>query len=1187
MDQGWPAHAQEQARTSCGPIHGGIDTPTPKHALFPLINGLVRNADWCILARPMDLAVFIDTWRNNSGGEERANKDKFLIELCAVLGIPGPNVKTGDRKRDHYVFEADVLTMHEGGKTTTLKADLYKHGCFILEAKQGSEPGAPKTGGGRRGTPQWHQMMQDALGQAIGYARSMDEPPPFIITCDIGYVFELYEDFQHTGYYRPFPNAQRNRLFVSDLAQHAPTLRALFLDPRSLDPSLATIKVTRQVAEKLADIAKHLEKDGHDPEAVAKFLMRCLFTMFAEDVDLLPDKLFSKAIEEYWLPAPSKFHVGIEILWKAMNDGSPFGFTGQLLRFNGGLFADPSALPLQKEGLELLLEAARCDWSDVEPAIFGTLLERALNPKERHALGAHFTPRAYVERLVRPTIEEPLRTEWENVQAIVHKLNADGKLDAAKEAVHVFHQKLCQTRVLDPACGSGNFLYVTLNVFKQIESEVLALLASLGEKQEQLLRVTPKQFLGIEVKPWAKEIAELVLWIGYLQWHYRTHGKRVPPPEPVLQDFQNIERRDAILAWDSIDLVRDERGKPVTRWDGETYKRSSVTGEQVPDKKAQVVIEKYINPRKAEWPRADFIVGNPPFIGGWRMRQVLGDGYVEALWSAFPHIPEKCDYVMYWWDQAAEKVRAGKVRQFGLITTNSITQIFQRRVIQRHIEAKEKPLRLIFAIPDHPWVDSADAADVRVAMTTGTNDLEVPCALGNVLAESEGAGADKVLVHFATAEMINADLTVGVNLDHAKPLHANSMLCSPGVQLYGSGFILDQKEAAALAKNASSDAGRHIVRSYMNGKDLMGRSRNVFVIDFFGLDEDGASRIHPAAFQRVLDRVKPERDQNRRESIRTKWWRFGWERPIFRHASRQLRRFIATPETAKHRVMVFLDEHTLPDNMLTNFAIDDAYYLGVLSSRIHVVWALATGGRLGVGNDPRYTKTRCFDPFPFPACSPAQEQRIRDLGEQLDAHRKSRQAAHPDLTLTGMYNVLEKLRAGAELGDKERDIHTKGLISILKKLHDEIDAAVFEAYGWPADLSDEQILEKLVALNAERAEEEKKGLIRWLRPDFQNPGGKKPEVQQPLLAVEEESEEEVPPSQIKPWPKKIADQLAAVRDRVSAPGKIFSISSVVAAFKGAKKKDVEGLLDALAALGLLTVFETTAGKRWRAVGKTA
>jgi hypothetical protein len=303
--------------------------------------------------------------------------------------------------------------------------------------------------------------------------------------------------------------------------------------------------------------------------------------------------------------------------------------------------------------------------------------------------------------------------------------------------------------VLDPACGTANFLYVTLDLFKRIEGEVLTALHGLGYQEQFLpglstVTVTPAQFHGIEVNPRAAEIANLVLWIGYLQWQMRNTGSATIP-EPVLQNYGNIECRDAVLAWDRTEPLLDESGKPVTRWDGETTKTSPVTGEPIPDETARVATLKYVNPRKAEWPEADFVVGNPPYIGTWRMRQALGDGYAEALRKTHSDVPESADLVMYWWNHAAELARERKIQRAGLITTNSISQAFQRRVVQKNLEAPN-PASVVFAVPDHPWVDSSDGAAVRVAMTVvegGTKEG----TLATVASEQpSGDGASEVVL---------------------------------------------------------------------------------------------------------------------------------------------------------------------------------------------------------------------------------------------------------------------------------------------------------------------------------------------------------------------------------------------------------------------------------------------------------
>lgn len=372
----------------------------------------------------MDLTAFISKWKE-SAASERANKDSFLLDLCGVLGVPHPDAKTGDPERDQYVFEREAVLVHGGERHSVGFIDLYKRNCFILEAKQGSEADSKKIGTARRGTPAWNIAMQEAFGQALGYAATIEPPPPFVIVTDIGYCFDLYASFDGTRNYRKFPDALSSRIHIETLARepvHLETLRAIFTDPQSLDPARRAVRVTREIAGHLANVARSLDAGGHEPEKVAKFLMRCLFTMFAEDIELLPHGIFANALRTRWIESPEVFPGEVEELWRRMNEGGYLFGAGNIWKFNGGLFADPVALPLTKQQLVILGMASQMNWADVEPAIFGTLLERALDPKERHRLGAHFTPRAYVERLVRPTIEEPLRAEWDNVRAQVVRL---------------------------------------------------------------------------------------------------------------------------------------------------------------------------------------------------------------------------------------------------------------------------------------------------------------------------------------------------------------------------------------------------------------------------------------------------------------------------------------------------------------------------------------------------------------------------------------------------------------------------------------------------------------------------------------------------------------------------------------------------------------------------------------------
>lgn len=1134
---------------------------------------------------------FIERWAR-SGASERANYQLFLSELSDIIEVERPEPASASDAFNDYVFERAVDIRKPDGTTSNGRIDLYRKGCFVLEAKQGVEgkdkpsdpaqlamlesaPKQKRTGHGIRGSAGWASSMLSARGQAERYAKALPEWPPFIIVVDVGHVIELWADFSRSGKnYAHFPDAKRFRIEMADLRnkETRDLLRAIWTDPMALDPSKVAAKVTREIAEHLAALGRSFEKDGHASVDVARFLMRALFTMFAEDVDLIPAGSFTDMLHAA-RGKPETFRPMAEELWTTMNEG---GFSTalrvNLLRFNGGLFREHTALPVRAEQLSLLIEASERDWRNVEPAIFGTLLERALDKRQRHKLGAHYTPRAYVERLIRPALMEPLRKEWEDVkaQALIHEGRGDG--GRALEAVRGYHTHLCVLRVLDPACGSGNFLYVAMEQMKRLEGEVTDLLSEMGEDQIGLMlqgaTVDPHQFLGIELNPWAASVAELVLWIGYLQWHYRTYG-RAAPSEPVLRDFNNIQHGDAVLASDGETPRIGEDGQPVTIWDGITTKVHPVTGEAVPDGAARRAVNDYARPRPAKWPQADYIIGNPPFIGKGRMRDALGSGYVEALWKAYPKMPQSADFVMFWWHKAAEAVRAhdgeGKgARRMGLITTNSIRQTFNRRVMAAHMDDK-KPLSLRFAIPDHPWVDAGDGAAVRVAMTVAEQGQHTG-VLAHVVSEersgSEGIGYEVELNR--ELGKIFANLQIGANISAAKPLTAKSGLSSNGMMLSGSGFLVSKQKAKALGLGTVHSADLHI-RPYRNGRDLTTTPRNLWIIDLYGLSEEELKSRFPLLYQHVLDEVKPIRDHNNRKSFRDRWWIFGEPRRKIRPALETISRYIATVETTKHRVFQFVDMQIVPDHMLVTIAIDDAAYLSALSSRIHITWALAAGGRLGVGNDPRYNKSRCFDPFPFPEMSDPQRATLRILGEELDAHRKAQQAAHPKLTLTQMYNVLEKLRASVPIEGKDREIYDAGLVGILKDIHDRIDTATADAYGWPADLPDDDILHRLVDLNRERAAEEARGHIRWLRPDYQNPEGR---TARDTAQQTEATLGEIAPIAAKaPWPKGMPDQISLVRDTLDTLDTPITPDQLARNFKGAKRQTVREILVSLTALG--------------------
>jgi len=1132
-----------------------------------------------------NIQLFIDRWKN-SGAAERANYQLFLSELCDLLGVTRPEPTTPDDTENAYVFERSVTFRYPDGSTSTGRIDLYKRGCFVLEAKQGvekreqeialSEAGkakakATKKGTATRGSALWDEAMLKAYGQAEQYARALpasEGRPPLLIVVDVGHSIELYSEFTRTGgAYVPFPDPRSHRLSIDRLndPEVREILRLAWTDPQALDPARRTARVTREIAQSLGQLAQSLEKSGHSPEAVATFLMRALFTMFAEDVELLPKDSFItllKSLESH----SQQFVPMVEELWGRMKTG---GFSTvlreKIVRFNGGLFENATALPLNDDQFELLIEASKADWRDVEPAIFGTLLERALNPIERHKLGAHYTPRAYVERLVVPTIVEPLRAEWDAVKAAAVTLDRQGKQKEAADEVQRFHRRLCEIRVLDPACGSGNFLYVTLEHLKRLEGEVLNALDSLGHEQAALemagFTVDPHQLLGLEVNPRAAAIAELVLWIGYLQWHFRTRG-RVTPPEPIIKNFHNIECRDAVLAWDRTEPMLDDQGKAVTRWDGRTMKKHPVTGEDVPDDTARVPTLHYVNPHPAEWPQADFIVGNPPFIGKGKVRDALGDGYVETLREMYADVPESADFVMYWWHKAALILREGKAIRFGFITTNSLRQTFNRRVVEQQLG--QDKISLSFAIADHPWVDSADGAAVRIAMTVGLLGGSNGGRLLEVIEETE-SGEDAANVKLLERiGLIHANLTIGADVGGAVPLESNENLASTGLILGSRGFVLTRAEVDAL--EAANIECAKLIFPLRNGDDINGIGRDFYVIDTNGWNEDQLRSSVPEIYQRLRDTVYPERQENRDPKLRKNWWLFRRSNEQVRAAISGLKRFIVTVETSKHRVFTFIDGRIKPEHRLIVFGFDDAYFLGILSSRLHVIWTLAAGGTLE--DRPIYNKTLCFDPFPFPIADEAQQKRIRDLGNALDVHRKRQQTQHPDLPLRDMYNVLEKIRAGTALSAKEQVTHEEGLVSVLRQLHDDLDAAVAAAYGLPVTASDEEILTFLCKLNAERATEERSGLIRWLRPSFQHPATT---TTQATLGTGD-IEATAAPTKAKAagrlaWPKTLAEQAQAVRAALTAAAGPTDAAILATQFKSARVDRITELLATLSSLG--------------------
>lgn len=1178
------------------------------------------------------LRKFIDETKLSEGAE-LANAQSIFSQLCTALKLPAPKLKKAGADNS-YVFEEDV----KDGKRL-LRIDAYKRGHFIFEAKQGinaktgtakGTPAKTRTGhtknakgAGVRGTTEWLDAMRAGRHQAGNYAANVvlrgDPKPPFLLVADVGHCLWIWSSFSvdakdDYGDFEPLARFSWEDLHKPEVAR---LLRQIWLEPNELNEEARGQRITSKIATLISQLAVRLENRSIDSEEVGDFLMKCVFTMFSEDVGFLPLGLFTQRLKTWEQEArnghPERFVRGLRALWTKMRDGGDLESGDTIRHFNGYLFRDPDPIKLDAEEIDVLLTAAKADWRRVSPAIFGTLLERALSKKERHQLGAHYTPEAYIRRLVDKTIMAPLRAEWTATRAEMELLLRRGKdtAKATEDAIklgHAFRLKLSSVRVLDPACGSGNFLYVSLKELKRLEGEVIRALYAAGDRQDWFdmpgNTVHPEQFYGIEIKPWAAKIAELVLWIGYLQWQVSA-GRLDRMKPPLLQDLQHIKNTDALISVQKTQTLLDDDGEPILRARGVTDKKSE---------RKMVEVEQLVGVKMTTWPDVDFIIGNPPFLGNKRLSDVLNPGYVEAIREAYPEVPHTADLVMYWWWRCAELVRqrseatkkpddtAPKSKdnkgkspkskapknqkatplslRFGLVTTNSITQKFNRAVVEQAAESGS--VKLDFAIPDHPWYD--EGAAVRIAMTVGAAEAQNP-TIGRVVNEAKTKAADLDYVRISETQVseIHPDLSTGAKATSAQSLLANERLCYQGVNPVGEGFRLSPKELHELGYSDKNLPPA--IKKYIIGRDLAQKPEERFIIDFYGIEPEEAQKAYPLLWERIIRLVKKEREHNNRESRKKNWWLFGEPVGKLRAALADLKvKYIATCRTARHRVFQFVDVAVIPDTKIVAIALQEDHWLAILSSRAHVAWALRSGGWLGVGNDSTYNHIDCFGKFPFPSLNKTQLESLTSLGDRLEKHRKNRQQAHPELTITDMYNVLVKVRAGVALNADDDKIRDKALIDTLKQIHDDIDSTVLAAYGWPQNITEPELLQRLVELNATRAQEEAQGITRWLRPSYQAADG--PTIMDPNESEPESNPPTKSPTKRKPapkastltWPSDMPARIRILTEFLRAAGEPMETGVIASAFKGAKIDDVDITLRCAAAADAIIMTETGDGE---------
>lgn len=981
----------------------------------------------------MHADTFIKRWGESSRNEAAAAKPHF-IDLCDFLDVPRP---TDDPDGSVYAFEKQVAKAN-GRKGW---ADVWFKGHFGWEYKS-------KNGD-----------LDAAHDQLLRYAGAL-ENPPLLITSDMARIV-VRTNFTNTV-------TQATQIDLEALRDGSvrDRLRDCWLAPDRWRPGTTRQALTERAASDFVELAERLRKRGHAADTVAHFVNRLVFCFFANDVRLLPSGMLGELLA-FAQKEPDGFMDAAGMLFRAMSDkGGRIGFR-PVPWFNGGLFDDDVALPLFANDISLLNKAAANDWSQVDPSIFGTLFERGLDPSKRSQLGAHYTDRAKIELLVQAVITRPLAAEWEAVRANITAAMSERaavlksiapapaaslmlvaaeavtaetqaarkemrraserrsrKIDAlladADKAYRAFLERLRAFRVLDPACGSGNFLYVSMLALKDLELRVSVDAEAMG-LEPSFPAIGPEAVLGIEVNSFAVELARVSVWIGHIQWA-RSHGYPVPS-DPVLRKLDTIECRDALLA---------ENGTPAT------------------------------------WPATDAIVGNPAFLGGKRLRSVLGDTYCAKLFAAYAgHVPGEADLVCYWFARAQEEIAAGRAMRAGMVATNSIRGGANRRVLDEIV----KTGTISAAWADEAW--TLDGAAVRVSLVCwGRERVAAPLLEGVVV------------------PAIHADLTAdAANLTTARRIPSNAKLCFQGPVKVGAFDVAGPlaRKWLAAPTNTNGRPNSDVVRPLANGIDISRRWTDTWIVDFSSCSEAEAA-FYAEPFSHVVLNVKPVRDRNRDAQRRERWWLLGRSGADLQEGLSKLPRYVVTVRHSRHRIFVWLKAPTLPDSALIAFARDDDTSFGILHSRFHELWALRMGTALE--DRPRYTPSTTFETFPFPdnltPDQPASAYAIDPRACRIaDAARALVQARDhwlnpPELVMhipevvPGFPDRLLPRNAAAETTLRDRTLtnlyNQRGTPqgAWLDNLHRALDEAVAAAYGWPADMPGDETLARLLALNLER-----------------------------------------------------------------------------------------------------------------------
>ena len=940
---------------------------------------------------------FIAKWHAVELKESSAAQEHF-IDLCRLLGEPTP--AEADPKGDHYCFERGASKDSGGGGW----ADVWKRHCFAWEYK------------GK------HADLDAAFDQLRQYALALENPPLLIVS-----------DMQRFRIRTNWTNSVSKTLEydLDDLGDGAvrDKLKWAMSDPERLRPGETRQKLTERAAKTFAQLAQSLRDQGHSPQEVAHFVNRLVFCMFADDVGLLPNAMFTRMLK-HTHGQPEDFATLARDLFGVMSTGGRVGFE-TVEWFNGGLFKNDATLPLNKAQIETTLKASELDWSNIDPSILGTLFERGLDPDKRSQLGAHYTDRDKIMRIIDPVIVHPILAEWKNAKARIadhleragiakSKTAATRYRRQAENLLGSFLERLRKFTVLDPACGSGNFLYLSLHALHDVEHRVQLEAEAMG-LQRAFPRVGPANVKGIELNPYAAELARVSVWVGEIQWMRRNgfSGTR----KPVLDPLETIECRDAILTPDGTE---------------------------------------------PEWPKADVVIGNPPFLGNLLVT-TLGEDYVSRIFTTYHGcVPAKADLVCYWFWKAGKHVESGKAKRVGLVGTNSIRGGASRRAVQTATGA----LRIYDAWSDEPWVN--DGAAVRVSLVC--------------FSRADDETVRETQLNGQPVEEVYSDLTArrngaGVDLTGVGRLPENVGVAFMGDKKGGpfdvSGDLA--RKWLRLPANPNGRTNTDVLKPWMNGMDLTRRPAGKWVVDFGWVMSESDAALYEEPFRWIQERVYPLRQQNRRKARLRHWWRHHEPPRAMWQALADRSRYIVTPRVAKHRLFVWSDVRICPDSATVAIARDDDTTFGILHSRFHEIWSLRLGTSLE--DRTRYTPSTTFETFPFPpgltpdipAAEYAADRRAMAIG--LEARRlvalRDRWLNPPewvewvDEPVPGYPKRPVPRDEDAAKALKKRTLTNlyNARPQWLSDAHDALDAAVAAAYGWLEDTSDDEVLRELLTLN--------------------------------------------------------------------------------------------------------------------------